>query len=161
MADAILWRVCPASLLRNFGFNRAAPSSTHVCISFPGGFQHVWVLLVAHLVGVSHGGKAISFRLIRHCLAVNRRLIDSSALVFNIKSMQFLEWHSEYCDMVCSMTAGFRLVLFWSFFSVLFILSAYFYAKQQLRDYELQRSKRSRRRHGTNSNSLETSLATT
>ena len=38
--------------------------------------------------------------------------------------MQYLQQNNEYCNVVCSMTWGFRLILFWSFFSVMFLLNA-------------------------------------
>lgn len=48
--------------------------------------------------------------------------------------LQYLDSHREGCDEVCSMTWGFRLVLFWSFLSVAFLLLALFAAYQHLKD---------------------------
>jgi hypothetical protein len=49
------------------------------------------------------------------------------------------------CDAVCSMTWGFRLVLFWSFFSVYGLLSALFASYQHLKDRDRGRGRPIRR----------------
>lgn len=54
--------------------------------------------------------------------------------------MQMLEARPEICGPVCAMTWGFRLILFWSFFSVVFVLSAYRTARAQVDGMERRRS---------------------
>jgi hypothetical protein len=43
-----------------------------------------------------------------------------------------LERYGSYCDIVCSMTWGFRLILFWSFFAMFFLLLALFASYQSV-----------------------------
>ena len=68
--------------------------------------------------------------------------------------LQYLDSHREGCDEVCSMTWGFRLVLFWSFLSVAFLLLALFAAYQHLKDRDRGHGRSSsvrRRRRPTSS----------
>lgn len=55
-----------------------------------------------------------------------------SSLVLSGYLMEWLEADPAKCDIVCSMTWGFRLILFWSCFSVAFILCAYWAALAQI-----------------------------
>ena len=64
--------------------------------------------------------------------------------------IQYLDSYHSSCDEVCSMTWGFRLILFWSFISVTFLISALFASYQHLKDRDRGRSLRTsahRRRH--------------
>lgn len=47
-----------------------------------------------------------------------------------------LESHSSACDMVCSMAWGFRLILFWPFVSLSFLVCALLASYQHLRDMD-------------------------
>mmetsp|Transcript_25537 Transcript_25537/g.42813 ORF Transcript_25537/g.42813 Transcript_25537/m.42813 type:complete len:1106 (-) Transcript_25537:8-3325(-) len=57
----------------------------------------------------------------------------SFSLLLSGYLMEILELQSG-CEMVCAMTWGFRLVLFWSFLSVFFLIQALLASYQHLRD---------------------------
>lgn len=58
------------------------------------------------------------------------------SLVLSGYLMQLLQSYENHCDEVCAMTWGFRLVLFWSGFSALFLVNALRASYRQLRDRE-------------------------
>eukprot|EP01031_Cornospumella_fuschlensis_P031198 gene31198-37705_t len=60
------------------------------------------------------------------------------SLILSGLLMQVLEGYSDVCDAVCAMTWGFRLILFWSFFSFFFLVSAYMSARKYLHEREIR-----------------------
>ena len=58
-----------------------------------------------------------------------------SSLIVSGMLMQYLESiGGDWCDSVCSMTWGFRLVLFWLLFSLMFLFNALRSAQEYLKD---------------------------
>lgn len=69
----------------------------------------------------------------------------SLSLLLSGYLMQYLDDHRASCDAVCSMTWGFRLVLFWSVFSVYGLINALFASYEHLKDRDRGRSGRHQR----------------